>query len=386
MNYKDTEAIKRIIQARAGLILDHPFFGSLALRLKLVEDESVPTVYTDGNVLGYNPAFVKALSNTELQAVICHEVLHCSNGHPWREGRREHMKWNIAADFAINPIIEEDGMKLPKDCLLDPKLAGMSAEQIYNKLPDPLVIKMSGKGCGVGETRAPQGSGSADEGDDPQDGEGEGGSATGNSEGDWKVATVQAAQAAKMRGKLPASIERLIEEIVNPKVDWKAALQNIVQQILAKDDYWWRRPNNRYMASGMYLPSLYSEKIPPIIVAVDTSGSIGAKELAEFGAEITAIAAQTKPELIYVIYCDAAINRTEEYAPGEPIEMKPVGGGGTDHNPVFKHIDKEGWEPAVLICLTDGYTSYPNEAPEYPVVWAMTTDQVAPFGTTIKIE
>jgi predicted metal-dependent peptidase len=276
--------------------------------------------------------------------------------------------WNYAADYAINPSIIESKLELPPDALIDVAYYGQSAEEIYDKIPKD----NQSTSCGIGEVMAP-GSGEAITGVEA------------NTESDWRVATVRAAQAAKMHGKLPASLERLIDGIVNPKVDWRTTLQHLVQQALAKDDYSWKMPNSRYVASGLYLPSLQSERIPPMVIAVDTSGSIGSTELAEFSAEINAIAAQCKPESIVVIYCDARVNRIEEYEPGDYIELKPVGGGGTNFKPAFTYVEDQALEPCVLIYLTDMHGSFPECAPEYPVIWASTTDQGAPFGSVVNI-
>ncbi len=374
----DKEALDRVIRARTVLILDHPFFGALALRLRIVEENSIPTCATDGKSLYYNTTFVKSLTNEELQGVVAHEVLHCTNGHPWREGARDHQKWNYAADYAINPIITEAGMTLPENALLDAQYAGKSAEDIYNRLPDSL---KGGRSCGMGEVMAPPSGGDKAEGEGEGAGNGtEGGLA---SEGDWQVAAVQSANAAKMMGKLPGSLERLIDSITNPKVNWKAALQNIIQQSLCRDDYSWVMPNNRYLSGGLYMPSLRSESVPPIVVVVDTSGSIGARELNAFASEITAIAAQTKPEKIYVVFVDAAVQEVQEFLPGETIELTPKGGGGTDMPKAFEWIEEQGLDPAVCIFLTDGYTPF-GEPQDYPVVWTITNESIeAPHGTTI---
>ncbi len=333
----------------------------------------VDTCATDGTHFLYNPDFIKGLTAEELMGVFAHEVLHCVNGHPWREGAREHQRWNYACDYAINPIILEAEMKLPSCALVDAQYSGMSAEHIYNILPETL---KGPAGCGMGEVR-PAPSGDRDGGDN----KGQGQIAT---KSDWVVAAVQAATAAKMMGKLPGSIERLIDTIVNPKVDWRAALQNLVQQSLARDDYSWSMPNNRYTGRGLFLPSLRSERIPPLVVVVDTSGSIGARELAEFGAEVTSIANQCKPEKIYVLYVDSEVNSVEEYLPGESIELTPHGGGGTNMPVAFDWIEEESVEAAACIILTDGYTPF-GEAQSYPVIWAINGDAEAPHGTTLDI-
>lgn len=363
--------LDKLISARMDLVIDEPFFGVLALRLKPIENEFIPTMGTDGTRLVYNPAFVEKLSNDELKGVFCHEVLHCSNGHPWREDGREHTLWNIACDFAINPLVLECKMKLPSTALIDKKFEGMSAEQIYALIP----VSWIKKGCGFGEVMPSPG------GEDVTEGE------KIASAGDWKVATLQAAKAAQMAGKLPAALSTLIEQIANPKLDWRAQLQNLLQQALIRDDYTWKRPNERYFAGGFILPSLWSERIPPIRIYVDASGSCWEKSILEaFAAEINGINSQCKPEAVFVDYFDTRVNEGTEHGPGEPIILEPKGGGGTDFRPIFEHVIESGTDPAAVVILTDGWGAFPETNPlDVPVIWAMNTSEVAPWGTTLDI-
>lgn len=365
----DNKQLDRIVAAKTDLVIDYPFFGLLAMRLRLIEDDLIPTMGTDGTRLAYNPKFVETLNDAELKGVLCHEVLHCSNGHPWRKEWREHVRWNHAADYAINPIVLDCGMKLPANGLFKKEWAGQSAEEIYPKIK---TLKISG--CGFGEILDPL-SGAAAEADNAA------------TEQDWKISTMQAARAAQMAGKFPAALEKLIDEIANPKVDWKAALQSILQQALTRDDYTWTRPNARYFASSLFLPSLYSETRPPISMYVDASYSCWSKEILEaFLAEMNGIKDQCKPEMVYVDYFDTQVNEGTEFGPDETITLKATGGGGTDFRPIFDHLRDSRREPATVVILTDGYGPFPDENPlSIPVVWAMNTAEVAPWGTTLDI-
>jgi predicted metal-dependent peptidase len=119
---------------------------------------------------------------------------------------------------------------------------------------------------------------------------------------------------------------------------------------------------------------------------VDCSGSISDKLLSRFSAEVNAIAAETRPELVRVLYCDAAIQRVDEFAAGEQIELNPAGGGGTDFRPVFAYLEERQIEPRCLIFLTDLGGSFPHDTPSYPVIWAATSERTAPFGETVAID
>ncbi|MDP2734938.1 MAG: hypothetical protein Q8P12_01895, partial [bacterium] len=240
----------KITKARAGLILDLPFFGSLALRLEVVEDATCETAWTDGRRMGYNPGFIDSLPLAEVKGLICHEVMHCAAAHQARRGDRDHRKWNMAGDYAINQIIEDCKIPLPEGKLLDPAYTGMSAEAIYSKLPahPPTPSKggeMSPAGGGAGGGNSPlEGAGGgnppAEKGNQPggtdpgrcgevRDAENPQ-SATGNqqSEQDWKIAVAQAAQEARMQGQLPASIARMVADVLEPKADWREILRRFV--------------------------------------------------------------------------------------------------------------------------------------------------------------
>lgn len=382
----------RIIQARSNLILEEPFFGSLALRLELVSDPSCKTFWTDGRSIGFNPDYAAGLTLAEIEGVICHEVLHVSNGHPWRRGAREHKKWNVACDESINPIILEAGRTLPAGVLLSPQYQGMSAEEVYARLPQDSGQDDKSQGQGQGQSSQGQG-----QGQDSQDQQGQDQSPAGCGEvrdapvddaealeAEWQVATFQAAQAAKAQGKLPASLERIVEELRQPKVDWKAALRRFVQQV-AREDYTWRTPDPRYVSAGLYLPGVRSEQMPAIAIGVDGSGSCWDKQ-EEFAAELTSVMAECAPEMIVVIYADAKVQHVEEFQRGETINFVAKGGGGTSFRPVFEYIEQENIEPACLIYLTDLEGTFPESEPEYPVLWAATTDIQPPFGETVRLK
>lgn len=381
------QAKEAIIKARVALVMSHPFFGALALRLKPVADPTCKTMWTNGVHLGYNPAYVMSMTPHEVQGTICHEVLHCANGHIWRRDARHPKKWNIACDYAIDPIVEDAGM-VQKDKLINPAWKGKASEEIYTLLPDA----PDGGGNQPSQGSGDQGDGTSD-GNDPGEGDyGPGAVRDGDRqtaaemESDWKVATIQAAQVAKAQGKLPASLELFIGEITRPKIDWKSELRRFIQQA-ARNDYSWKRPNPRYMASGLYLPSLHSEQMPAIVVAVDTSGSIGHAELNAFASEINGIADEARPETIHVVYCDAKVAHVDKFEAGEQIVINPKGGGGTDFAPVFEYVAEQGIEPACLIYLTDLCGSFPRQAPDYPTLWVSTErDMEVPFGETLPLE
>jgi len=376
-----TPALKRMIEARTALVLDQPFFGALALRLKLKEDPSCGTAWTDGASLGYSPTFIEKLTRDELVAVVAHEVMHCANGHPWRRDNREMRRANIAMDYAINPVLTDVGFKLPAGCLLDPKWHGKSFEWIYARLPEQ--SPEGGPGDGDGE-RKPMAGGQDVRDAKPSSGDGQDGGQDGDapSEADWKQAVQQAAVAAKARGKLPAGLERFAKSAAESHVNWRSVLRRFVQQA-AKTDYSWTRPNSRHLVGGFYLPSLRSEAMGPIAFGIDCSGSVDAVMLGQMQVESQAAVDETSPERVHVIYFDAKVHKIDVFERGEALDFKMVGGGGTSFVGVMDAVD-EIEDLACVVMLTDLYGEHRDAPPAAPVLWVTTTEGAeVPYGEVV---
>lgn len=391
-------ARQKIIQARTNLVLDQPFWGALALRLKVVETERVPMAATDGTYMFYNPQYVDRIPFDEVLGLFAEETMHNAHGHSWRRDGREPRSWNVACDLALCNELKAAGFNTG-DMLHDPKTVGKSAEWIHARLPKQGPDGLRGQGRGRkgkpgGDTN--QQGGSSHDGtegggrvqvlDPPTDGTTVDGVEP-MTEADWRQAVQQAAAAAKGRGHLPASLARLAQQAAQPKVDWRSVLHRFVQQA-AREDYSWRTPNPRYLPGGLYLPALRSETVGPIAVAVDTSGSIDAVLLAQFAAELRSVVDDVRPARVHVIWCDAKVHRVDTFERDDVIELKPVGGGGTSHVPVMNLVDAMEEPPVALICLTDLATAHRPEPPLMPVLWAATNPGAAPvpYGEVVAVE
>jgi len=379
-------------KARAALLVGAPFWGVLSLRLAPVEDRSIRTMQTDGVSIRYNPDFVAGLSRGPLRAVIAHETLHCAALHHTR-------RWNIACDYAINPLLVEAGFELPEGMLIDSAYAGMSAEDIYARLPQDVGENGDDQDSddpgGMGGVTDPP-PGGADSGDPGPSGQpnqpGQPGAQApspgpspadlARQEENWLIATAQAEATAKAMGIGAGDAARAIREQVAPKLDWRDVLRRYLSAA-AKSDYAWTPPNRRHIARGLYLPSLRSETLGPVVVGVDTSGSIDDATLAAFAAEISAIMEDAAPEAVHVVYCDAAVKATGCFEPGDRIRLTPQGGGGTAFRPVFDWIARSDIRPVCAVYLTDLDGDDFGAAPEFPVLWVSTWKTGAPFGEVI---
>jgi predicted metal-dependent peptidase len=416
---------QKLTRCRTRLLLGQPFFGTLSLRLKLVRG-NLPTMATDGARIVYNPAFVDHLSPAELEGTLAHEVMHCALGHQCRRVGRDPELWNRATDFAINPILIANGLTLPAGALNDPAFNNLSAEEIYARLlqgnrggagpkeQSPQSNAPGGKASGQQEAPSPGGSkpdawrpsASNEQEQNPSDaikqtptelpGFAEVWDATDEKgysasqaemrrqEHEWAIASEQALRAAKSCGSEPVGLERPLVESRQSQQDWRAILRDFVAATTPAD-YRWTPPNCRYIACGLYLPSVERQGVGEIVIAVDTSGSIGRLELEQFAGEISAISDEVQPEAIHVVYCDAAVQSVQQLAASEPAQLEPKGGGGTDFRPAFDWVTENGISPACFIYLTDlCCDSYPG-APEYLVLWVTDSRRIAPFGETIRI-
>ncbi len=366
----------KLTKARAGLVLSAPFFASIALQLKLKKDQSCATAYTDSVVLGYNPQFIDKLSNAELKGLICHEVLHIAMLHPFRKNSREHIRWNAACDYAVNPIVKDSGFSLPEGALSDAKFKDLEAEVIYNQLPKSITIPIAV--ALMGEVR--------DYKQDKSDSKGSHGNTLPQQMKNCKITIARAAAVAKAQGKLPAGLERMIQEALQPKLPWREILARFITEN-TRNDYTWKQPNKRYLYSGLYLPGLNVPTLGTIAVIVDTSGSVSQKELDIFAAELQAILSIYPGTEIKIIYVDSKVANVETIDIYD-FQLHAKGGGGTDFRPGFEYVEKEGLMPSCVLYFTDGYCDSFPETPDYPTLWILTNKAnfKPPFGEVIYME
>lgn len=400
-NDEERSASQRIQKSRTSLVLDHPFFGSLLFRLKDRPSTAVKTMATDGVSLLWNSEFVEKLNAATLAGTLAHEVMHPALHHHLRRSGRDPKRWNIACDYAINPLLLDAGLKLPQGVLIDDRFRGMSAEQIYNLLESEADSGGNDNGDDQSDST---GSGAnvtsgSDESDDPGAPETEGGigqvldaplesedsSTVEEQAREWDIAVKQAMTVAHQAGKVPAGLDRTMAGAAEAAVNWRELLRRLWSETTVAD-YSWMRPNRRHLWRGLYLPGVVQEGVGEIVIAVDCSGSISGRQLRLFEAEARSILEGQRPERVYVLYFDAVVQKVEIYEAGQPISLNPVGGGGTEFAPCFEWVDERGITPQTMVFLTDLCGSFPPSAPCYPVLWATTGHRQAPFGEVIPMQ
>ena len=378
--------MQRMKRARTMLLINHPFFGYLSAKLKLVETDQFPTMATDGRHMFFNPKFTEKLTDNQMLTGVGHETMHCASEHFDRAGTREQNRWKKACDHAINPILVDAGfspINIPGvfDWLYDPKWKKNTAEGIYDQLPP----EPPGGGGGCGCTIVPKPGGN-----DPGDEEGDKGT-----EADpkappvnWKRAIVEAASFAKMRGKLPAGIEDMVDKVINPEQNWRQIIRSAFSTA-KKTDWTFRRPNKRYAHQGIVLPTPYGYSTS-VEWWGDSSGSISPTAFAIGLGAAVQIANQFRITINAGVF-DADVHLFEKNVRSSDIlkRVKFVGRGGTAFEPVFEHIANGKRKPDAVVIWTDGYGSFPTKRPPYQVIWAMpdTSKEVqVPFGQRVFID
>ena len=439
----------KLYKARIGLQKTNPFFAYLLLHSQPIEDKTIETMGVDANgKMYYNPEFVHKLNMQigELDAVVCHEILHVALEHLYRGKYMQHHQFigNIAADLVVNDILVESNMRLPEMPLkpynhkvktpqftienIHLKCVEEIYDEIMAQLPPPGPCPICGgnqqcdsqspgknkdgdcNGCGEeecdGECQSGNGSGSNSDNQCTCEGLGQGtfdkhiisdkdksSEERRNNEKKWKKLVSKAGHYAKTQGLLPAGIQRRLGEIFESKINWKQALAQYITKAIPYD-YTYSRPSHKSISTGFYMPSVRKDQSLEIVVAIDTSGSIGNEELGTFIGEMIGIAQTYKGVEMRIIDCDADIQSDILVSNGNISKIRnisPKGGGGTSHIPIYKYIQDKYPTTKILINFTDGYTSFPDQQKwKWDSIWVLSKHSCEkehiPFGKVIKVD
>jgi predicted metal-dependent peptidase len=347
--------IDKIIVARVGLLLRHPFFGNLATRMGIQEaDEWLPTAATDGRNIYFNREFFTPLTVKQVEFVIAHEILHAVFDHMSRREGRDPKIFNIACDYAVNGQIVRDRIgdhNLPDIKIFhDSKYYGWSAEQVYDEIYEKYDEEQL---AALGQML-----------DEHLDSEGDGkdGQPKYSKEelkkirDEMREAVMQAAQAAGA-GNVPASIQRMIKELTEPKMNWREILRQQIQSTI-KNDYTFMRPNRKGWHMNAILPGTNYEETIDICISIDMSGSIGDDQAKDFMTEIKGIMEEYKDFRIKIWCFDTSVYNEADfdgYSLDSFMDYQPMGGGGTDFEANWNYMKENDIQPKKFIMFTDGY-------------------------------
>lgn len=392
--------VEKLITARIGLLLRHPFFGNLATRLKLVDaTDWCGTLATDGRHFYYNNDFVNALTPKECEFGFAHEVLHNVFDHMGRRESRDPQLSNIAADYAANQILKDERIgEVPSFIKIfqDNKYRGWSYEQIYEEIEKNAVkIDISQLGELLDEhLDGEDGEGDSDGDDDGKEGKGKRPKLTPEEKkairDEIKEAMVAAAQSAGA-GKVPAGIQRMIQSFTEPKMDWRQMLRMNIQSIF-KSNFSFSRPNRKSQHCGAILPGMMNEETIDVSVCIDMSGSISDTMARDFLSEVKGIMEEYKDFKLDLWCFDTDIYNYQKFTGDTADDINQYecqGGGGTDFDVNFQFMKDNDIQPKKFIMFTDGYPCGSWGDEDYCDTLFIvhgTKDIVAPFGQTAYYE
>lgn len=380
----------KLSAARTKLILDRPFLGALVLRLPLVDaTDWCETTATDAKSFFYNRHYIEALSMAGTQFMLAHDAMHCALLHFSRRQHRKKNCWDIACDFAINPLLINDGLEAPPGALYLKEYEGMTAEEIYPLIDDSLDQEtlddhVYDEDSDSDDKQQPNENQQSDE--DQQrprplsEVEKEALSVQ------WQQRMAGAAQTAMQAGKLSSAMSRMVEHLLQPQLPWRMLLARYMTAV-ARDDYSYTRPSSRRDESGAIYPSLRSAQIN-IIVIVDTSGSVDEEEMRQFLSEINAIKGQMRAR-VTLHACDEKLdaNGPWEFESWEemslPDNMK--GGRGTNFSPAIDWVAQREQMPDLLLYFTDAQGTFPSREPAFPIIWLVKGKSPVPWGQRVQL-
>jgi predicted metal-dependent peptidase len=396
---KDNSIEDKLTAARTWLIIDKPFLGALVLRLPLVEADPkwCRTTATDARSFYYNREYINALSFEQTKFILAHEALHCALSHFARREHRNKHRWDLACDFAVNPLLVADGLVPAPDTLLLDAYKDMTAEEIYpciheNSDDEPMDQHL------YDQDDRSQDSNPHDNDDSQGNTRNEPDDQTGGAPQppplsvtereslgkQWQQRLASAAQQAKQAGKLGGAIARMLDHELQPQLPWRTLLADYMTRA-ARNDYSFAHPSRR--EGSAMLPGLRSQHID-LLVVLDTSGSISDVEMQEFLGEVNAIKGQVGAR-ITLHACD------EKLAPNGPwifdpwdnlkLPAKIHGGGGTRFTPVFEWADRQDRAPDLLVYFTDAKGEFPKQESAYPVIWLVKGREKVPWGQRIQL-
>lgn len=416
---KIREYMKRLLLSRMRILCNHGFYGLLLMHMIYSIDEGANTAYTDGERIAFGPEFLENLSDSELDFVMMHEILHVVLQHCFRGKEKDNERYNIAADIVINSNIMLENGGNPSSITLSKYGESMhlapdgkeghlyTAEEVYEMLPKRKSKSIPGSENGGAEKgRAKKEQAERADGmalpkrwDDH--------SKWGRFEEDSVLRDVWVKQFAETceaisvrdnsnsRGTLPMFAKRMLEKLTKPQTDWRSILNDFIQEEI--NDYSFSPPDRRFQDSPFFLPDFNekgkTDEITDILFMIDTSGSISDKMMTAAYSEVKGAIDQFDGKLCgWLGFFDAAIIKPKPFSSFEEfIVIKPAVGGGTDFQIIFEYVHKHMQDnpPASIIILTDGYAPFPKEelANDIPVLWLINNEDVdPPWGKVARIK
>jgi len=417
---------EKITKAKAKLMLDHPYFGTIAAALKIEKNDNIELFLSNGTQLQYNDEYFDTLTVEEVEFAIANGAMHTVLGHQNRAGDRYDWLWQLATDYTINAMLIKNGMHIPERANYHERFEGMYAEEVYEELRRDIMNEELSSDESLKE-QAHNESGKENHERVSQEGlqqpddwnkdverprqsaTADGSTSTNTQHNKREVEASDDENEEKLsdeelealrqelqehfeqtfnklgrQGELPKDLHFVVPEYFSHKVDWREILFRYIASY-AKSTYSFMPPNMKYLYRGICLPSLSSDLLR-IIIAIDTSGSINKSLLATFLGEVSSIMQSYPNYEIDLITADTKVHSHKVFLPTEELEYEVSGGGGTDFRPVFEYIDQHIDYPTLLLFFTDGHGTFPEEEVSYDVMWVMPEEVDVPFGEVMVLD
>ncbi|MFK5938427.1 MAG: VWA-like domain-containing protein [Sulfurimonas sp.] len=376
---------KKISQAKARLLVNYPYFGTLASKLELVINDDIEAFRSDGVKLEYNSDYMQKLELSEMEFVFANGAMHASLAHQTRRNNRSTWLWQMATDMAINDMLVENGLDLPYGAQYRKRFAGLYAEEIYAELKADILREDEDLEY---ET---------DNADDVQDKKDD----TKAEDKPQKKQTSEQLQEEILqeqllaeeavalldkefkKGEAPSSIEKFFNLDYMGKIDWREELKSALDRYF-RDDYTLLPPSKKLLSYGIYLPSSISTTFR-LVIAVDSSGSVDEELLNTFLGEVNFLMSLVQNYQIELFVCDDKIHSHQTFYSGDNLDVELKGGGGTDFRPVFDFVKENFDDVKLLLYFTDLEGIFPNEFPSYEVKWVSKKEKEVPFGEVIVL-
>ena len=388
LHVKNTLGVK-ISQAKAKLLVDFPYFGTLASRLELKQNDNIGSFLSDGQRLEYNDEYFSSLAVSELEFALSNAAMHMVLSHEKRKNSRYGWLWQLSTDYAINAMLVQNGLDRPFGANYESRFEGLYAEEIYAILKDEIKNEefsddeSDDTGFNENEQRKNQKPNSSHE----QSQKGDSTKIESETVLDEKLLeqfNEQLLQEEMQRGDLPLGVDRFFNLSLTCKIDWREELCQSIDRFY-KDNYTTLPPSKKLLYLGTYLPSLTSEHFR-LTIAVDSSGSIDEVLLNSFMSEINSIMLHLSNYEIDLLVADAKVQSHEKFYAGEILGCTLKGGGGTDFRAVFEYVEQNIYDTSLLLYFTDLDGFFPKEEPLYEVVWITPKEREIPFGRLIVLD
>lgn len=364
---------KRLEQTKAKLLLEQPYFGSIASTLKPKLNENIQTFASTPEFFEYNDDYIDCLNDNELSFLLTNSAMHQAFGYENRKEGRMDWLWVMAQDYAINSLLVNNGLELPDALLYDEKFDTLSTEAIYQILENEI----------DDEKHTPKDVENIRYEKMPDVNEYD------QNPTDIKDTHEQILNKSKALGDIPLGLDILVPKLAQSTISWSEELYTVIENAV-KFDYSLSTPNKRYLSLGVALPSLSGTKVK-LIIAIDSSGSIDDILLSKFLSEVDSIINSFENYEIDLLITDAVVQEHHILYPGDELEYKIKGGGGTNFEETFNYIDENIDENidgvTLMLYFTDGLGKFPLDEPMYDVVWVAPNEEITfPFGRVITIK